>query len=380
MTKIWQDYLSQTGQNSRVKAESDSLLELPDDHWSWGQLGAKNRAKMQAYRAFELDLWGYFLAEPNNFASNPDISKIVQFFPDDQEKGTQVFYMLRSFADAITEEQTSTMLAAAMKSQTVIVKQEQLDFPQGINKKESVVAPSKGVSNSEQFKIRMEKFKEKLKSVPVFTRCYDTAVVTAWVDSIRNVFSSALASSWFENDIEGIEFVHERVDAACLEWIRSLSPPATALQLIETIRISHWPKRDIEDARDALERLRLTTYGLDRSAVYSFHQTFQSLLPRCKYTDNLALRRVYQVAVGKDFWSELLTNDVIGKDITYEMDSYYSVAESIWTNGWRPLPRITPTVHRNSSPEKPKQVSLLTVPIQKVSLMVSKIYLHAVSL
>ena len=314
--KIWQEYLSEIGKKSRP--QSDESTELPAECWNWGQLGDKNRAKKQAERAFELDLLTYFLSDSTNFASKADYRKIGNFFPADSEKGIKIFTALQAASDALKDEQTDAMIAAALTTHKLppFIKEE--------TKISTAAHRTQSITEAEQFKIRMEKFKEKMKAVKVFVRCYDTAIVTSWVDSICNVFSSPLARSWFETNAEGIAFVKERVDAACLEWIRSLPPPSTALELIETIRINHWPKRDIEDARDALEKMRFLSYGLDRNAVYSFHQSFQALLPRCKYTDNLSLRRVYQVAIGKEFFSEILTNDRIAKDETYDVRYTYT--------------------------------------------------------
>ena len=150
--KTWQDYLSEIGKTSRP--DSDRQLDLPTESWAWGSLGEKNRTKILSSRAHDLDLWSYFLTDPEDYTSTPDVRKVSSFFPDDSTRGHKVFKMLHAFRESATAAQTTALLEAAMKPLIVsptLIKEEQ--------KNQALHTPPKSVSNSEQFKIRMEKFK-----------------------------------------------------------------------------------------------------------------------------------------------------------------------------------------------------------------------------
>ena len=133
------------------------------------------------------------------------------------------------------------------------------------------------------------------------------------------------------------------------------------------------------DARNALAQLRLATYGMGREAIYSFNQDFQALLPRCEYTDALALQSVWQSGIGSHMWTELLKYESVSNDKLYDISLYYERSEINWTNGWRPIratqaTTIPPRVQKpDQPPPKPPASSLLKLTLNALTARVNKI-------
>ena len=323
--KKWSDYLSESG-ISRRSMGGDSVRELPEEDWSWKTLGLANQQKYRAQRAVLLGLHAYFLQEEDNIHSGINVAKLLALDSTDMAQ----IIIIMTWVDTEKTRLINQMVNLAIghssptspTSPTVKAKQTPATKP---------AISSSPLDNTDRLK--MQRFKETREAVPIFSRVYETSKVTAWVKAISAVFKNKYAACWFDDARDEIDFVLGKTDAACQEWLNGLPPATSYSELIETIRAAHWPSSDKEDARDALSKLQLSTYGLTREAIYQFNQDFQALLPRCEFTDNLALRDVWKNGVGKKMWTELLKYETISKDKSYEISNYYEFSQTKWAGG-----------------------------------------------
>ena len=54
-------------------------------------------------------------------------------------------------------------------------------------------------------------------------------------------------------------------------------PPTSVSELLETIRVEHWPVRDMQDARKELQNLRLSSFA-GSSGIQGFNHCLPTII------------------------------------------------------------------------------------------------------
>ena len=88
--RSWESYLSETGLKHRM-FDGDIILQLPEIDWTWEHLGEDNQQKFQARRAAQLQLFPYFLTDPDNFNSGVKFDKLLALDSAPQRNQEQEF-------------------------------------------------------------------------------------------------------------------------------------------------------------------------------------------------------------------------------------------------------------------------------------------------
>ena len=226
--KSWRNYLSDS-----YSPEDDLQPELNPAKWSWGSLGPANQQKFRTQRAVLLGHFSYFLLESDNIRGGLDSAKIGWLYPAYLDYATPILAW-KSTEDA--------KLATSLANLDAQILTSPASSSPTIKAEKPVAQPSVGagtLSTTFQEKIQLERFNAARDAVPVFTRVYDTAVVTAWVKAILTVFEDPLADFWFRGLPDKITFIHNKTDASCQEWLNGLPAPTSAKDLIETVRAAH---------------------------------------------------------------------------------------------------------------------------------------------
>ena len=326
--KTWRDYI-------KKEYETSADHTLPASAWNWMSVQTKNQLNHQAQRALDLQLLDFFFDATGTLIDSAKLALIVA----DQDAVNLVVnhvWVKQTATVEIKKEVTDNYKSQSPVQLHISQPREASSFSS--DEEGEFLTPRKTFrpkSPQETFgKIEIDSFKHLIESVTVFERVYDTAILSAWIESIQAVLSHPVSESWFKTDTDKIRWVILKTSPNCQQWMKAMPPPTSVSELLETIRVEHWPVRDMQDARKELQNLRLSSFA-GSSGIQGFNHAFQQLLPRCSFTDRYTVVEAYRKGVGSEFWAALSAYEQINSDKDFTLQKYFQFSAFAWANGSR---------------------------------------------